>query len=122
MSVQVTRMTQKMQQYERGGHRPLPLAGPRLVLGEARLAVPLARIGALFPIQTTCTLLWAPHSRVRSSPNVIVSLPRCYQSYQMHLLHLGTVAQVLTPLFPEALHDFVKGPANTVLKSSTNIL
>ena len=115
MSVQVT-MTQKTQQYERGGHRPHLLAGPRLVLGEARLAVdPLARIGALFPIQMTCTLLWGPHSRVRSSPNVIASLPRCYQSYQMPLLRLGTVVHVLTPLFPGAPHDFVKWLTNTVV-------
>ena len=115
MSVQVT-MTQKMQQYERGGRRPHLPAGPRLVLGAARLAVdPLARIGALFPIQMTCTLLWDPHLRVRNSPNVIASLPRCYQSYQMHLLHLGTAVHVLTPLFPEALHDFVKWLANTVV-------
>jgi hypothetical protein len=106
MSVQ---MTQRTQQYEREGCRLHLLAGPRLVLGEARLAVdPLAKIGALFPIQMTCTLLWA-HSRVQSSPNVIASLPRCYQSYQMHLLHLETVTRVLTLLFPEALHDFCKG-------------
>ena len=110
MSVGVMPMTQKMQQYVRGGRHPHLLVDPGLVLGEARLAVdPLAKIGALFPIQMNCTLLWAPHSRVRSFPNVIVSLPRCYQSYQMHLLHLGAVAPVLAPLFPEALHEFCKG-------------